>query len=184
MMKLSAQGLIAALSLCLRAQHSAAFGLPSGSRFVSSLGVSTVSTSPITGISSGGGDDEFPLIVPFGGSAVPQGKPDKQVVGGKGLGLQIMSGIGVSVPPGFTLTTAVCQGFQETGDLSEELWDALRTSVKQVEKDTGKGYGKAENPLLFSCRSGAAVSMPGMMDTVLNIVRFSIQGSARWLILF
>eukprot|EP00548_Thalassiothrix_antarctica_P006977 CAMPEP_0194147262 /NCGR_PEP_ID=MMETSP0152-20130528/22619_1 /TAXON_ID=1049557 /ORGANISM="Thalassiothrix antarctica, Strain L6-D1" /LENGTH=911 /DNA_ID=CAMNT_0038847983 /DNA_START=156 /DNA_END=2891 /DNA_ORIENTATION=- len=108
-------------------------------------------------------------IVPFGGSAPPQDELDKTIVGGKGVGLQEMSRIGVDVPPGFTLTTLLCQQFQETGDLTPELWEAVKKSVEQVEKDTGKKYGDGENPLLFSCRSGAAVSMPGMMDTVLNI---------------
>lgn len=77
-----------------------------------------------------------------------------------------MSRIGVEVPPGFTLTTPLCQLFQESGDLTPELWDMVKESVERVEKDMGKKYGDKENPLLFSCRSGAAVSMPGMMDTV------------------
>jgi len=108
-------------------------------------------------------------IVPFGGSAPPQDKPDKEIVGGKGVGLQEMSRIGVDVPPGFTLTTPLCKQFQKTGDLTPELWDEVKKSVERVENDMGKKYGDGENPLLFSCRSGAAASMPGMMDTVLNI---------------
>ena len=80
-----------------------------------------------------------------------------------------MSRIGVDVPPGFTMTTPLCQVFQEYGDLPEETWRAAREAVKGIEKDMGKKYGDKEYPLLLSCRSGAALSMPGMMDTVLNI---------------
>ena len=114
--------------------------------------------------------DGLPSIVPFGGSAPPQAKPDKQLVGGKGVGLQEMSRIGVDVPPGFTLTTRLCQSFEKAGDLSEEMWVEVKKAVERIERGTGKGYGDPKNPLLFSCRSGAAISMPGMMDTVLNIV--------------
>jgi len=130
------------------------------------LDVANVATNMNT--ETGTGIESNP-IVPFGGSAPPQDELDKTIVGGKGVGLQEMSRIGVDVPPGFTLTTLLCQQFQETGDLTPELWEAVKKSVEQVEKDTGKKYGDGENPLLFSCRSGAAVSMPGMMDTVLNI---------------
>jgi len=80
-----------------------------------------------------------------------------------------MSRIGVDVPPGFTLTTNLCDIYDKYGDLPAELWDATMEAVKRVESDMGRKYGDNENPLLFSCRSGAAVSMPGMMDTVLNI---------------
>jgi len=113
-------------------------------------------------------DIEGPII-PFGGSAEPQGEPDKAIVGGKGVGLQEMTRIGVEVPPGFTLTTPLCQVYEKHGDLPAEIWEGVKESVKRVEADMGKKYGDSENPLLFSCRSGAAVSMPGMMDTVLNI---------------
>jgi Pyruvate phosphate dikinase, AMP/ATP-binding domain len=114
------------------------------------------------------------LVVPFGGSApaLSQELLDKQILGGKGVGLQEMSTIGIAVPPGFTLTTAVCRQFQETGDLPEDVWQTIVDSaIPAVERDMGRRFGHAENPLLFSCRSGAAISMPGMMDTVLNIVR-------------
>jgi pyruvate, orthophosphate dikinase len=85
------------------------------------------------------------------------------------------------VPPGFTLSTAVCQSFQKDGDLSEEMWKDVKKAVERIEKDTGKGYGDPQNPLLFSCRSGAAISMPGMMDTVLNIVRAKLRrGRLLW----
>lgn len=112
-------------------------------------------------------------IVPFGGSATPVENPDKNLLGGKGLGLQEMSKIGVQVPPGFTLTTDLCRIFEESdSDLPHTIWDGIKKAIQLVEQDTGKVYGtRTGNPLLFSCRSGAAISMPGMMDTVLNIVR-------------
>ena len=109
-------------------------------------------------------------LVPFGGTSKSVSEPDRTVLGGKGLGLQEMSKIGVDVPPGFTLTTPLCQVYQEIDDLPEEMWHMVKGAVRQVEKDVGKLYGDSTNPLLFSCRSGAAISMPGMMDTVLNIV--------------
>lgn len=109
-------------------------------------------------------------IVPFGGSAQPVANPDKALLGGKGLGLQEMARIGVDVPPGFTIITKLCDVYQDGGDLPDELWDLVKAAIVQVENDTGKKFGDKEHPLLFSCRSGAAISMPGMMDTVLNIV--------------
>lgn len=109
-------------------------------------------------------------LVPFGGSAIPPEKTDRQILGGKGLGLQEMSRIGVDVPPGFTLTTQVCQLYQTSDDLPDELWQQIKAAVAKIEVDMKKKFGSYESPLLFSCRSGAAISMPGMMDTVLDIV--------------
>ncbi len=109
-------------------------------------------------------------LVLFGGSAPPVDKPDKAILGGKGLGLQEMSRIGVDVPPGFTLITKLCEVYQNGDDLPKEMWDLVKAAISKVEADSGKKFGAQENPLLFSCRSGAAISMPGMMDTVLNIV--------------
>jgi pyruvate,orthophosphate dikinase len=113
-------------------------------------------------------------IIPFGGSATPQDKPLKSIVGGKGVGLQEMSRIGIAVPPGFTLSTPLCQVFQEKGDLPQDVWEAVEQAVARVEVDMGKKYGDSDNPLLFSCRSGAAVSMPGMMDTVSHFTNVSL----------
>ena len=123
-------------------------------------------------------------LVPFGGTAKRVDNPDKTILGGKGLGLQEMSRIGVDVPPGFTLTTPLCQVYQEIDDLPEEMWTQVRDAVKQVEKDVGKVYGATTNPLLFSCRSGAAISMPGMMDTVLNIVSIYTYESYSFVLVF
>lgn len=109
-------------------------------------------------------------LVLFGGSAPSVDKPDRAILGGKGLGLQEMSRIGVDVPPGFTLITPLCQVFDKENDLPEEMWEKVKAAIQSVEEDTGKKFGANDDPLLFSCRSGAAISMPGMMDTVLNIV--------------
>lgn len=81
-----------------------------------------------------------------------------------------MARIGVDVPPGFTLTTQVCQLYQSTGELPDGMWKEIKEAVARIEVDMDKKFGSYANPLLFSCRSGAAVSMPGMMDTVLDIV--------------
>uniref|UniRef100_A0A7S3P7Y3 Pyruvate, phosphate dikinase n=1 Tax=Amphora coffeiformis TaxID=265554 RepID=A0A7S3P7Y3_9STRA len=110
-------------------------------------------------------------VVPFGGSAPRVEKPNKDILGGKGLGLQEMSSIGIDVPPGFTLITSLCQVFDEHGDLPADLWALVDQAVARVEQDMGRKFGDTSGaqPLLFSCRSGAKISMPGMMDTVLNV---------------
>ena len=96
-------------------------------------------------------------IYPFGGSAPkPTVDPSKQIVGGKGLGLQVMSKIGVDVPPGFTLTTPLCQVYAKENDLPAEVWKGVRENVRRIEIDMEEEFGASENPLLFSCRSGAA----------------------------
>ena len=94
----------------------------------------------------------------------------KGLLGGKGAGLAEMSSLGLPVPPGFTISTAVCahyyaHGKSYPGDLEEAVTAALRA----VEAELGNGFGDPQNPLLVSVRSGAPVSMPGMMDTVLNL---------------
>lgn len=114
-------------------------------------------------------DGLIEAIVPFGGSSTPIQNPNKHILGGKGLGLQEMSSIGIAVPPGFTLTTPLCQIYQQTNDLPTEMWDEVKKAIARLEGDMGKGFGDAKDPLLLSCRSGAAISMPGMMDTVLNM---------------
>ena len=101
-------------------------------------------------------NNKLKYIYPFGGSARPTETADKQIVGGKGLGLQVMSKIGVDVPPGFTLTTPLCQVYQKEKDLPAEVWKGVRDNVERVERDMNKKFGSSDNPLLFSCRSGAA----------------------------
>ena len=97
-------------------------------------------------------------------------KDMRDLLGGKGANLAEMTNIGLPVPPGFTVTTEACNAYFDAGkQFPEELWDQVREATKEVEKQTGKKLGDPANPLLVSCRSGARVSMPGMMDTVLNI---------------
>ncbi|QTA80676.1 Pyruvate, phosphate dikinase [Desulfonema limicola] len=92
------------------------------------------------------------------------------LLGGKGANLAEMTRIGVPVPPGFTVTTEGCNAYLSGGGLfPEDLWEQEEKALKSVEALTGKEFGNPENPLLVSCRSGAKFSMPGMMDTVLNI---------------
>jgi pyruvate,orthophosphate dikinase len=94
----------------------------------------------------------------------------KDLLGGKGAGLAEMTKAGLPTPPGFTITTAACNDYFDAGEqLPEGLWDDVLEAVKEVERRAGKGFGDASNPLLVSVRSGAKFSMPGMMDTVLNL---------------
>ncbi len=91
------------------------------------------------------------------------------LLGGKGSGLADMTRAGVPVPPGFTVTTEACNEFRKTGKFPEGMWDQMLAALKVVEQATGKKFGDPKNPLLVSCRSGAKFSMPGMMNTILNI---------------
>ena len=94
----------------------------------------------------------------------------KDLLGGKGAGLAEMTKAGLPTPPGFTITTAACNDYFDAGErLPDGLWDDVLEAVKEVERRAGKGFGDASNPLLVSVRSGAKFSMPGMMDTVLNL---------------
>ncbi|MFA7297642.1 MAG: pyruvate, phosphate dikinase, partial [Dehalococcoidia bacterium] len=94
----------------------------------------------------------------------------KNLLGGKGAGLAEMSRVGIPVPPGFTITTEVCNAFYALGRRNPDgLEEAARAGIAYVERTVGAGFGDPENPLLVSVRSGARVSMPGMMDTVLNL---------------
>ena len=94
----------------------------------------------------------------------------KDLLGGKGAGLAEMTNAGLPTPPGFTITTEACNDYFAAGKrLPDGLWDDVLAAVRDVEKQTGKGFGDPKNPLLVSVRSGAKFSMPGMMDTVLNL---------------
>jgi len=94
----------------------------------------------------------------------------KEILGGKGANLAEMINIGIPVPPGFTISTEVCKTFYDLGKrYPEELKDQVEAAMKMLEKETGKRLGDLVNPLLVSVRSGAAISMPGMMDTILNL---------------
>ncbi|NJD58476.1 MAG: pyruvate, phosphate dikinase, partial [Anaerolineae bacterium] len=91
------------------------------------------------------------------------------LLGGKGSGLADMTRAGVPVPPGFTVTTEACNSYQAEGKFPAGMWEQELEAMRKVERQTGKKFGDPKNPLLVSCRSGAKFSMPGMMDTVLNI---------------
>jgi pyruvate,orthophosphate dikinase len=92
------------------------------------------------------------------------------LLGGKGSGLAEMTRIGLPVPPFFTITTEACNAFLAAGEkFPAGMWDQMLVALKEIEKSSGKKFGDPVNPLLVSCRSGAKESMPGMMDTVLNI---------------
>jgi pyruvate,orthophosphate dikinase len=93
----------------------------------------------------------------------------RDLLGGKGANLAEMTNIGLPVPPGFTITTETCNEYSQTGKLPDGLWEEVIAALADVEKDMGKKLGDATNPLLVSVRSGAKFSMPGMMDTVLNL---------------
>jgi pyruvate,orthophosphate dikinase len=108
----------------------------------------------------------------FFGSGNSEGKASmKELLGGKGANLAEMSGLGLPVPDGFTITCEACAEYYKLGKekFFNELKNELTEKLEQLEKATGKTFGKGPNPLLLSVRSGAAVSMPGMMDTVLNL---------------
>ena len=120
--------------------------------------------------STSGPDSKGRMIYRFGRTATQGDTSQRALLGGKGANLAEMCTIGLPVPPGFTITTEVCAGYYEAGrHLPVDLAPQVRSSVEVLEAETGKSFGSAENPLLLSVRSGAAVSMPGMMDTVLNL---------------
>ncbi|MGH7674419.1 MAG: pyruvate, phosphate dikinase [Gemmatimonadales bacterium] len=93
----------------------------------------------------------------------------RDVLGGKGAGLAEMANLGLPVPPGFTLSAKLCLAYLEQGTFSDALRDEVGRNLKQLEHTAKKRFGDAQNPLLVSVRSGAAVSMPGMMETILNL---------------
>ena len=110
-------------------------------------------------------------FVYFFGGGKAEGKASmRELLGGKGAGLHEMTRIGVSVPPGFTITTNVCTYYYaHAGRYPKRLESDVRLALGRIEKILGKGFGDANDPLLVSVRSGARESMPGMMDTVLNL---------------
>ena len=109
-------------------------------------------------------------IYAFGGGRAEGDASMRDLLGGKGAGLAEMTNAGLPVPPGFTITTVACNDYFAAGEkLPDGLWDDVLAAVTEVEAETGKGFGIVANPLLVSVRSGAKFSMPGMMDTVLNL---------------
>jgi pyruvate, orthophosphate dikinase len=110
-----------------------------------------------------------PLVYFFG-----QGRADgtaamKDVLGGKGAGLAEMTTIGIPVPPGFTIASSLCLSYLDSHQFPKRLQMQVENALHRVEAATGKHFGDGDNPLLVSVRSGAAVSMPGMMETILNL---------------
>src|SRR5512135_3201257 len=94
----------------------------------------------------------------------------RDLLGGKGANLAEMSAVGLPVPPGFTISTAVCQRVLDAkGVIPADVQAEIDRAIVELEKEMGARLGDAEKPLLVSVRSGAAVSMPGMMDTILNL---------------
>jgi pyruvate,orthophosphate dikinase len=109
-------------------------------------------------------------IYAWGGGRAEGDAQMRDLLGGKGAGLAEMTKAGLPVPPGFTITTEACNDYFTAGEkLPDGLWEDVLEAVKEVEQLTGKGFGNAADPLLVSVRSGAKFSMPGMMDTVLNL---------------
>ena len=97
-------------------------------------------------------------------------KDMKSLLGGKGANLAEMTNLGLSVPPGFTITTEACiEFYNQNKEISDELMEEIKKNVTLVEQQLGKKFADKDQPLLFSVRSGAVISMPGMMDTILNL---------------
>ena len=94
---------------------------------------------------------------------------NRLLLGGKGANLCTMAQSGLPIPPGFVITTEVCRKYMADPKIMDEIWDDVKASVARLEKETGKGFNDPKNPLLVSVRSGAPISMPGMMETILNL---------------
>jgi pyruvate,orthophosphate dikinase len=109
------------------------------------------------------------MIYFFGGEETEGNAQMRGLLGGKGANLAEMANLGLPVPPGFTITTEVCKYYVKEGRLPEGFEEELEKYLKKLEDATGKKFGDKKNPLLVSVRSGAKFSMPGMMDTILNI---------------
>ncbi len=109
------------------------------------------------------------MVYLFGGGTAEGNAKMKELLGGKGANLAEMAGIGLPVPPGFTITTEVCTYVMKNGSYPAGLEDQVAQGLAHIERLTGKTFGDTKNPLLVSVRSGARASMPGMMDTILNL---------------
>ena len=121
-------------------------------------------------------------VYSFGGGSAEGRSEMKELLGGKGANLAEMSLIGIPVPPGFTITTEVCAVYYDRGrQLPEEVKPQVETGLARMEEAVGKKFGNPADPLLVSVRSGAALSMPGMMNTILNLglTDASVEGLAK-----
>jgi pyruvate,orthophosphate dikinase len=133
------------------------------------------STLPETEIQSSGnnggasGKSATKYVFSFGGGKADGNGKMKDDLGGKGAGLAEMTNAGLPVPPGFTIQTEACREYMRNGGVSAEVDRQMADALQQLEKLQGQQLGKGANPLLVSVRSGAKFSMPGMMDTILNL---------------
>ena len=109
------------------------------------------------------------LVYFFGNQSADGNSADKALLGGKGANLAEMTNLSIPVPPGFTITTDVCRYFIDNNSLPKQLKEEAKKSINKIENIMGKKFGDSNNPLLVSVRSGAMISMPGMMETVLNV---------------
>jgi pyruvate,orthophosphate dikinase len=110
------------------------------------------------------------MVYYFGGGKAEGNANMRMLLGGKGANLAEMTNLGLPVPPGITITTEVCREYYKLGKkFPEGMWEQVLEGLKKIEKEVGKKFGSKDNPLLVSVRSGAPVSMPGMMDTILNL---------------
>ena len=110
-----------------------------------------------------------PLVYYFGQGRADGTSSMRDVLGGKGAGLAEMTQLGIPVPPGFTISSTLCMAYLDSGQLPPRLLPEIEAALHRVEAATGKLFGDSEDPQLFSVRSGARVSMPGMMETILNL---------------
>jgi pyruvate,orthophosphate dikinase len=113
--------------------------------------------------------DSDRLVFFFGNGAADGAKEMKRLLGGKGANLAEMTNLGVPVPPGFTIATSVCVEYLTSGTFPQALREEVARNLERLEECTGRRFGDTTNPLLVSVRSGAPVSMPGMMETILNL---------------
>jgi len=106
----------------------------------------------------------------FFGEGRAEGDPRRRdELGGKGAGLAEMTSLGLPVPPGFTISTGVCNAFTRSGRIPDDVRAEVDTAIVRLERVSGTRFGDPSSPLLVSVRSGARASMPGMMDTILNL---------------
>src|SRR6476659_348528 len=127
-------------------------------------------TLPETGLASIDKQPATKYVYFFGGGKAEGNGKMKDELGGKGAGLAEMTNAGLPVPPGFTITTAACNQYYTAGQqFPAGMWEQTLAAMKEVERAARKKFGDPSNPLLVSVRSGSKFSMPGMMDTVLNL---------------
>ena len=110
-----------------------------------------------------------PLVYFFGQGRADGTSAMKDVLGGKGASLAEMTNLGIPVPPGFTISSTVCHTYLDAGQFPPRLRAQVETALERLEAASGRQFGGSGEPLLVSVRSGAAVSMPGMMETILNL---------------